>query len=341
MLSRGYLIGQIVDDLETIAAQAKQRARLNLNDLTIYIEDFMKVILNMVYGYNLINLNAEKSNYPGLDLIDNHGGWGFQITIDKSGTKVKDTLVSIREHIDLQNRPEKIRVFIIGQKQTTYTLGDEVFNELGFKESMILDINDLCKSIVSLEFEKLKSLYDYISKECHRVRIELEVPDSDGGFPTSIDDHVEPLPSPKSTDGAHLYAHFTSEPEDLPLEEALIKEDFKELENKLLRLPRLTREVFKLLVSRRDDPVKFNKLRFSAPRLKRIYSGDDLDGDMELLLEAGLIRLEEPEDHGLPFFWEIRFPCNEGSFGDLFVEFAELKSIDLQIPLVNLDFSGF
>lgn len=78
MLTRGHLIGQIVDDLAGIAAQAKQRARLHLFDIHTYIEDFSKEVLNRVLGINLANLNAERSNNPGLDLGDSASGWGFR-----------------------------------------------------------------------------------------------------------------------------------------------------------------------------------------------------------------------------------------------------------------------
>ncbi|WP_430300832.1 hypothetical protein [Sinorhizobium meliloti] len=48
MLTRGHLIGQIVDDLVRIAAQAQQRAQLHLFDLHVHVEDFAKEVLNRV-----------------------------------------------------------------------------------------------------------------------------------------------------------------------------------------------------------------------------------------------------------------------------------------------------
>jgi len=45
MLTRGHLIGQIVDDLAGIAAQAKQRARLHLFDIHTHVEDFAKEVM--------------------------------------------------------------------------------------------------------------------------------------------------------------------------------------------------------------------------------------------------------------------------------------------------------
>jgi len=74
MLTRGHLIGQIVDDLSGISAQAKQRARLHLFDIHTHVEDFAKEILNRALGLSPSNLNQEHSNNPGLDLGDASSG---------------------------------------------------------------------------------------------------------------------------------------------------------------------------------------------------------------------------------------------------------------------------
>ncbi len=90
MLTRGYLIGQIVDDLAAIAAEARQRARLHFFDLHVHVENFAKEVLNRTLGLSLTNLNTERQNMPGLDLGDGMSGWAFQVTGDKSSAKVID-----------------------------------------------------------------------------------------------------------------------------------------------------------------------------------------------------------------------------------------------------------
>ena len=55
MLTRGHLIGQIVDDLAAISAQARQRGRLHLFDIHTYVEDFVKEVLNRALDLNLSN----------------------------------------------------------------------------------------------------------------------------------------------------------------------------------------------------------------------------------------------------------------------------------------------
>jgi hypothetical protein len=209
LLTRGHLIGQIVDDLAGIAAQAKQRGRLHLFDIHTYVEDFAKEVLNRALGLNLINLNAERSNNPGLDLGDTAKGWAFQVTADKSGAKVKATL----EAVDADQRAKypDIRVLVVGEKQGSYTFDGEPFAGFGFKPEMVWDFNDVCSRIMSLPIDALSDLADYVSRETRRVRIELEVPDEEGRYPTDIEHLIEALPKPRLSDASRLEAHFSAQ----------------------------------------------------------------------------------------------------------------------------------
>lgn len=84
MITRGYYIGEIVDEFAAISAQVKMRNSLGLTGLTIYAENFVKEILNVLLKTNLTNLNADRSNEPGLDLGDESAGWGIQVTTKSS-----------------------------------------------------------------------------------------------------------------------------------------------------------------------------------------------------------------------------------------------------------------
>ncbi|TZG32400.1 SMEK domain-containing protein [Agrobacterium sp. B1(2019)] len=336
MITRGHLIGQVVDDLTGIAAQAKQRANLHLFDLNTYIEDFAKEVLNRVLDLGLINLNSETANNPGLDLGDLKKGWAFQITGDKSLKKVKYTL----EKIDAAQRAKypHIRILVIGEKQGSYTLTGEPYASFAFTEDMIWDFDDVCSRLMSMPIDTLKDLADYVSRETRRVRIELEIPDDEGVFPTSIDKLVEALPKPQLTDAARINAYIDSE--NIFLDDDVALAVITEMSRRLSLLPRLTREVFKLLIERRDDRMSHDVFRISEPKLRRIYQGGDLDGDLALLVDAGLIDWNEPDDYGRPPYYRILLPGDDG-FCSVFVDFAREKGIDLRKPLVTLDFSDF
>lgn len=48
MITRGHLIGEIVDHLSNIQLQVENRCTIGLTDLNKYLEDFFKEILNTV-----------------------------------------------------------------------------------------------------------------------------------------------------------------------------------------------------------------------------------------------------------------------------------------------------
>lgn len=341
MLTRGHLIGQIVDDLADISAQAKQRARLHLFDIHTYVEDFTKEVLNRALSLELANLNQERSNNPGLDLGDASSGWAFQITADKSGAKVKETL----EKIDADQRAKytEIRILVIGEKQGSYTFTGEPYDNFGFTPEMVWDFNDVCSRIMSLSIDVLEDLAKYVSRETRRVRIEMEIPDEEGRFPTNLDSLIEALPKPQLSDATKMEAHFKAKCQSEMIDRAEAEKAIAALSSRLQTLPRLTREVFKLLVERRDERTTSfsNDFRISDPKLRRIYHGDDLDGDLALLSEARLISPNEPDNPGESAYWSIHFPGSDYCFNLTFIDYVTDLRLDLRKPFVLLDFSDY
>lgn len=339
MLTRGHFIGQIIDDLAGIAEQAKMRARLHLFDIHTYVEDFAKEVLNRALKLNLSNLNAEHSNNPGLDLGDAASGWAFQVTAEKTSAKVKETLEAIDD--DQKVKYSNIRILVIGEKQGSYTFNTEPFKSFEFTPDMVWDFNDICSRIMVLNIDELKDLAEYVSKETRRVRIELEIPDEKGKFPTSIDSLIESLPQPKLSNATKIQKHFLAKTGD-DYGRKILEGALARLSRSLAKLPRLTREVFKFLIERRDDWTDSDEnFTISDAKMRRIYYGDDLNGDLTLLMDADLIRLDDSRFHREVDYWTIYFPAQDYCFNKSFIEYVVDLKIDLRKPLVLLDFSDF
>ena len=60
---------------------------INLTDINICSEDFFADLLNLIYGYDLKNLNALQKNYSGIDLGDIKNRVCVQITSNKTNNK--------------------------------------------------------------------------------------------------------------------------------------------------------------------------------------------------------------------------------------------------------------
>lgn len=283
MITRGYYIGQIIDELSSVTEKVRNRAKLGLTDIHVHLEDFYRNILNITLSLNLKNLNQEKKNSPGLDLGDETEGIAFQVTGTKSSSKINKTLEKAAGQLA---KFPKIKILTLQNKQGSYSIEEKLAKPFSFTEDDIWDVNSVLNKIMYLEIDKLQMLSELISRELARVTIELEIPDKDGKYQTNIDKYVENIPKERFN-GVSAYFDFHSskdEPSDLTEKET--ESDLKLLINTLKKLPRITRQFYSMIYSRGEwrDTEKY----INEDYLRRICSFPDMEGELRLLDEAGL-----------------------------------------------------
>lgn len=240
MITRGVLIGRIIDDLGKLLWQVDLRNKVGLLDLTKFCEDFFKELLNTVFDFRLRNLNALRTNEPGIDLGDQANKVAYQITSTKTSQKINATL----ENITHQQKEEydDFKVLIIGVKQSTYSLASEYADELNFTATNnILDINDIVKEIAILDIDKLEILNKLFQREFRSLIIELQPMDESGDFDGSIYRVIEVIPNSPPLNSQKLTDYFSTE---IPIE------DIRELYERLAQIPKLQREYIALIAER-------------------------------------------------------------------------------------------
>ena len=92
MSKKKEIYDKIVRALSIFIDEIETKAKNNLLDDNIFSEDFIKDLLNVCLGWNLINLNAEVNDFPGIDLGDKERHIGVQITSTKTSKKIIDSL---------------------------------------------------------------------------------------------------------------------------------------------------------------------------------------------------------------------------------------------------------
>ena len=345
MITRGHFIGQIIDELTDISHQVETRCGLGLTDLNRHLENFFKDVLNTILDLNLGNLNAERSNNPGLDLADSIAKKAFQITSTNTSQKVNNTLEKVTG--DDLKKYDKIHVLIVGRKQGSYTLDGAQCGRCHFAESHIWDIFDLCKLSMDMPLVRLQKLFDYIRSEVARVKIELEYPTVEGKFPTSIIDYLEKVPKPQIGPceeycrvRREIQNDFQQRPED-------VQRDLEAFSARLAKLPRITREFFAFLLERRDEGSTEN-MRISNDKLRRICNWPDIDGELRLLEAERLVRFYEPEhgnEGGSVAMYVRGLVVNRQVVSEYFpldfMEYMHRKNLSFQKVIGNLDFGEF
>lgn len=344
MITRGYFIGQIIDELTSISEKVRSRSQLGLTDLNIYLEDFFKDIINIIFNYKLVNLNKNRSNNPGLDLGDMSEGIAFQITSTKTSEKVNKTLSKSG------NKYSKIIILILQEKQKSYSLDKNLMDKLNFNEDDIWDINNLLSEIIHLKLDKLQELNDLINKEVAKIKIELEIPDKNGNYQTNIKNYIEIIPKESFSGISCFYQYLEAiEYEYLDGEEKYIYSKFVSFINELKNLPRITRQFYAFILDRGEWDHEQRTINYGY--LKRVCSYPDYDGELRLLIKAGLCSIDEPEYEDRSEYWDsvkinITYPSpsfldNDYSFYLCLFKFVEDQDLRLDSIIVNLDFSKF
>ena len=310
MLTRGYFIGEIVDDLANLGGQVRMRNALHLFDLTVATENFFRDFLNIALGASLRNLNADRSNEPGLDLGDDSMAIGIQVTSSATTTKVNHTLEKITP--DQASKYKKIVVLGLNKRQQTYALDAALAAKYNFTTADIWDLDSLARKALDLQLDELQALYNLVRSNSARLRIELEVPDESGKYPTSGYDMWEQRTKPKMGDGS-AFSAFIEERAGQASNLELIQKGLRKLGADLSRLPRLTREFLAMLYERRE---RGTSRRFAdgwahllLSKVEREYRGDDLKGELDILRHAGFLEINGEDEYELgPTEIGIRIP---------------------------------
>src|SRR6266478_3822392 len=88
----------ISDQLNTLAGMVKARSRASLTDANRFLETIAARFFNALFGWDLVNLNAEQANYPAADLGDRGRRIAIQVTNEESSEKIRRTTTKAVEH---------------------------------------------------------------------------------------------------------------------------------------------------------------------------------------------------------------------------------------------------
>ena len=342
MSSRGFFVGQIIDDLDAIASQVRQRCKLGQMDLNRVLEDFFKEVLNLTAGTNLQNLNKDRVNAPGLDLGDQAAGArvAYQITSQADAKKVNDTLNKIT--------PAQAKVFdrffvlIIGERQRSYSLDKKLALKYNFTEANIFGITELCRQIMDLSLSDLQAVHRKIADEQRRIRIELEPQLPDGTFKTSALDFIEAKPSVTRSDATLFAEHPDVKGLFGSIEEA--RGALDGFISEISRLPRLTREFFGWMIDEADLRESFSvaMLEINVDYLDAMCRDmPNYHSELRLLRTRKFIDFDQAEHHMSGRF-SISFPgTHDSDFSQAFIYFRNAEGFSASTLFSTMNFSPF
>lgn len=178
MIKKKDIYDKIVHELSVYANDIEAKAENNLLDDNVFSEDFIKDLLNICMGWNLINLNTDKNRFPGIDLGDKERHIGVQVTSTKTSKKISDSLDKIvSNNVDMNYN--EIYFFILGRKQDSYSVDFTKYETLDCSENNIWDVSDIiawCAHYDSIHMEQVWNI----------IKREIVMDDEKSGIPIEI-----------------------------------------------------------------------------------------------------------------------------------------------------------
>lgn len=156
---------QIIDALTWLSMKVGQNNSINLTDINHTAEYFYCGLLNLSFGYNLVNINILEPNSAAIDLGDAENRLAIQVTSTGDLTKTRYTIDKFIEK-GLYKKYDRLIILNIVKKVThkIRQIGDENYM-LDTKED-IWDIGCLIKRINSkTDVKEQKAIADFLSDE--------------------------------------------------------------------------------------------------------------------------------------------------------------------------------
>lgn len=163
-MNRNIYVTKIKTLIDILKVEIKDSGKLNLLDINVHVEDFFRDLLNLIYGWQLQNMNQRNLNAAGGDLWYDDD----KIVIQVSSTTTKDKIQSSIDKLSAEQfagyRFKFLRIdgdVIKLRKESYNTHNDIVFNP----SEDIIDISTLLKDITHLDIDCLRRVYELCGKE--------------------------------------------------------------------------------------------------------------------------------------------------------------------------------
>ena len=164
-MNRTRYYNYIEEKLNFLAYRIEKRGKINLLDLNIHSETFFAELFNILYNYNLVNLNSIKQNVEGIDLIDTKNKVIIQVSATSTKEKIEN---SLNKGIYLFYKDYNFKFISISKEVSSKLRATEFenpYNLIFDSQKDILDSTTLLRYILNLEIDKQKILFEFIKKE--------------------------------------------------------------------------------------------------------------------------------------------------------------------------------
>jgi hypothetical protein len=157
----------IINSLSWLSTEVSLSNSMNFTDINVHSEYFYRDLLNLAFGYKLININILEANSAAIDLGDFENKFAIQVT---STSKLEKTKKTVDKFIEKKLFEKYDHLVILNITEKTVhkapTLGNENYT-LDTKKD-IWDIYTLATRFNDLGNEKLEEIHGFLNEELYK-----------------------------------------------------------------------------------------------------------------------------------------------------------------------------
>lgn len=163
LVNRSHLFELCSHYLAVLCTKVEMQGKLNVLNLHVHCENFYASLLNLLFGYQLKNLNASVQNAAGVDLVDATAKLLLQVSATATTTKINAALGK-----DLSQYTGHGFRFMSISKDASHLRGSTYNNPhaLIFNPALhIYDVQFLLKTIQNLSLSDQNAVYELLREE--------------------------------------------------------------------------------------------------------------------------------------------------------------------------------
>jgi hypothetical protein len=173
IFNREFRVKRIAEKLTVLQYYLENVTSINLNDGNLMAENFTAGLLNIMFDWELINLNSTR-NVVGIDLGDYSNKIAIQVTRDNSRKKIEETIKKFFDHRHDETF-DQLYIFILAtKKQYRNLFKTQTFSNKIVAKENILDFKDIIALIKNLSIDNLGKIENFLNKELYKFDWEKE-----------------------------------------------------------------------------------------------------------------------------------------------------------------------
>lgn len=163
-MNRDIYVTKIKTLLNILKGEIKDSGKLSLLDINVHVEDFYRDFLNLVYGWQLKNMNQWNQNAAGGDLWFEDGKVVIQVSSTSTKEKIQSSIdkLSAEQFAGYRFKFLRIDGDVIKLRKELYNTHDDIVFD---PSTDIIDISSLIKEITHLQIDSLRQVFELCVKE--------------------------------------------------------------------------------------------------------------------------------------------------------------------------------